>query len=75
MPAHRSVLLRLQVRPAGKLCSCKHSKKHAIKKGELRFVVKEPGPATPEYGYCVACAEEMLTQAEQDLAALRSQLG
>ena len=74
MPAHRSLLLRVDVREAGKLCRCKHNRKHAITKGELRLVVKEPGPGTPEYGYCVACAQEMLAKAEARLAELRADL-
>ena len=74
MPAHRSLLLRVDVREAGKLCRCKHNRKHAITKGELRLVVKEPGPGTPEYGYCAACAQEMLAKAEERLAELRADL-
>lgn len=74
MPAHKSVLLRLDVRRAGKLCYCRRNKKHAITKGDLRFVVREPGPAQRDYGYCANCALEMLDQAEQRLAELRSEL-
>jgi hypothetical protein len=75
MPAHRSLLLRLDVREALKLSHCKHNKKHDITKGELRLVVKEPGPGTPEYGYCMICAKEMVEQAETELAKLRAELG
>jgi hypothetical protein len=75
VPAHKSVLLRLDLRPARKLCRCKHNRTHTITKGDLRLVVKEPGPATPEYGYCTACAEEMLAKAEAQLAELRASLG
>ena len=71
MPAHKSLLLRAEVRPAGKLCYCKHNKKHAITKGEPRLVVKEPGPASPEWGYCSACASEMLDEAGAGLNKLR----
>lgn len=74
VPAHKNVLLRLDVRRAGKLCYCRHDKKHAITKGELRFVVREPGPAQRDYGYCAKCALEMLDQAEDELAELRSEL-
>lgn len=74
MPAHRSLLLRVDVREAGKLCRCKHNRKHTIVKGELRLVVKEPGPGTPEYGYCAACGQEMLAKAEERLAELRAAL-
>ena len=74
MPAHRSILLQAEVRPAGKLCYCKHNKRHAITKGQPRFVVKEPGAATPEWGYCVACAREMLAKADAKLSELREAL-
>lgn len=74
MPAHRSVLLRAEVRKAGKLCRCKHNKKHTITKGQPRLVVKEPGPGAPEYGYCATCAEEMLSLAEAKIAELRTNL-
>lgn len=74
MPGHKSVLLRLDVRRAGKLCFCRHNKKHAIPKGELRFVVREPGPAQRDYGYCAKCALGMFDQAEDELAELRSEL-
>lgn len=74
VPAHRSLLLRVDVREAGRLCRCKHNHQHTISKGEVRLVVKEPGPGTPEYGYCAACAEEMLDKAEDRLAELRAGL-
>jgi hypothetical protein len=75
VPAHKSLLLRAEVRPAGKLCYCKHNKKHAITKGEPRLAVKEAGPAAAERGYCAACAREMLDEADAKLAALRKALG
>jgi hypothetical protein len=70
----KSVLLRLEVRPAGRLSHCSHEKSHEIRKGELRFVVKVPGVATGEKGYCAACATEMIDKAQGDLARLRSEL-
>jgi hypothetical protein len=36
--------------------------------------VREPGPAQRDYGYCAKCALEMLDQAEDKLAELRSEL-
>lgn len=75
MPAHKSLLLRAEVRPAGRLCYCKHNKNHAITKGEPRLVVKESGPASPEWGYCAACAAEMLDEADAKVAGLREALG
>jgi hypothetical protein len=70
----RSILLRLQVKPAGKLSHCRHKKAHEIRKGELRFVVKAPGVATGEKGYCAACAAEMIEQARGDLVRLEEEL-
>jgi hypothetical protein len=75
VPAHRSVLLRLDVRAAGRPCRCKRNHKHTIAKGDRRLVLKERGPGTPEHGYCAACAQEMLAQAEAQLAELRASLG
>jgi hypothetical protein len=72
---HKSLLLRIQVRPAGRRCQCKHNPKHTITKGERRLVVKDSGPATRERGYCADCGAEMLNQAERQLAALRADLG
>ena len=70
----KSVLLRLEVRPAGRLSHCSHKKSHEIRKGELRFVVKAPGVATAEKGYCAACAAEMIDKAQADLVQLRTEL-
>jgi hypothetical protein len=70
----RSLLLRIDVRPAGKLSRCSHNKKHAIPKGELRFIVKDQGPAGGEKGYCVDCAAEMLDASEAQLEELRKSL-
>jgi hypothetical protein len=70
----KSVLQRLEVRPAGRLSHCAHKKAHEIRKGEPRFVVKPPGPAAGEKGYCVACAIEMIQKAEGDLTRLKRQL-
>lgn len=71
---HKSLLLRTEVRPAGRLCQCKHNSKHSIAKGEPRLVVKDSGPAARERGYCSECGAEMLDQAEKRLAALRANL-
>jgi hypothetical protein len=45
-----------------------------ILKGELRVVVKAPGIATPEKGYCGVCGAAMIKRAESELADLRAQL-
>lgn len=70
----RSLLLRVDVRPAGRLSRCSHDKKHAIKKGEPRFVIKAPGVATPEKGYCAGCGREMIAQSEKRLEELGEEL-
>ena len=75
MAAHKSLLLRLELRPAGRRCVCKHNSKHVILKGDVRFVVQEPGAATREFGYCADCARAMLEQAVDKLSRLRRELG
>jgi hypothetical protein len=70
----RSILLRVEVRPAGRLAHCARNKSHEIRKGEPRFVVREPGPAGGEKGYCAACASVMLDAAEAELKFLRADL-
>lgn len=75
MTHHRSILLRIEVRPAGKLSRCRHNKGHEIRKGELRFVVKDPGPAGGEKGYCRDCAHAMLAVAARRLEEFEGELG
>jgi hypothetical protein len=70
----RTVLLTMEVRPAGHACNCKHNRAHRILMGEPRFVVKNPGPAAGESGYCVTCAEIMLAEAQRTLAQLSATL-
>jgi hypothetical protein len=74
MARPRSLLHRVEVRPAGRLSHCAHNRKHEIRKGEPRFVVRDPGPAGGEKGYCRECALEMLGAAEVQLAALYAAL-
>ena len=74
MAAHKSVLMRLDIRPAGKLCHCKHDRAHMIARGEPRLIVKAPGPGSPELGYCSHCAEAMLEKATNQISELRAQL-
>lgn len=64
---HRNVLLSLEVRPALRACKCKHNARHKIAKGDLRLIVKEPGPASGEQGYCAPCGLSMLAAARQAL--------
>lgn len=70
----KSVLLRLEVRPAGKLSHCRHKQAHQIRKGEPRFVVKAPGVATGERGYCAECAVKMIEQAQTELSEFKQKL-
>jgi hypothetical protein len=70
----RSLLLRTEVRPAGRLSRCGHNNEHQIRKGEPRFIVRAPGAASGERGYCESCARKMLEASEQRLAELREQL-
>ena len=74
MASHKSLLLRITIRPAGKKSHCSHNAKHVIAKGESRMIVKAPGIATPEKGYCSECGLAMIAQAEQQLAEIRGQL-
>jgi hypothetical protein len=70
----KSVLQRLEVRPAGRLSHCSHKKSHEIRKGEPRFLVKARGPAAGEKGYCAVCAREMIEKAHDDLNQLEADL-
>lgn len=74
MAQPRNVLLGLEVRPAGHACKCKHNKKHRIAKGDLRLIVKNPGPASGEVGYCVPCGIAMLEAARDALDTHMSDL-
>jgi hypothetical protein len=74
MARPRSILLRVEVRPAGRLARCARNRNHEILKGETRFVVREPGPAGGEKGYCAECAAAMLEVAEAEIRALRGSL-
>jgi len=70
----RSVLLSVEVRPAGRACNCKHNKTHRIQMGEPRFVVKNAGAAAGESGYCRACAEVIIAEAQRRLDQLLATL-
>ena len=74
MARPRSILLRVEMRPAGRLARCARNRNHEIRKGEPRFVVREPGPAGGEKGYCESCARAMLNAAEAEIAELRTSL-
>lgn len=70
----RSILLRLEVKPAGRAAKCAHNKNHTIAKGQPRFVVRNPGPAEGEKGYCRRCAKAMVKLARTNLDNLEADL-
>lgn len=74
MARTRSLLRRIEVRPAGRLSHCARNRKHEIRKGEPRFIIKDAGPAGGEKGYCAYCGYEMLDAAKSQLAELRATL-
>ena len=74
MAKTRSLLHRVEVRPAGRLARCARNRKHEITKGAPRFVIRDPGPAGGEKGYCLACAIQILDAAQVQLAELRAAL-
>lgn len=71
---HRSLLLRIEVREAGRRAQCRHNRKHEIRKGETRFIVRNPGPAGGEKGYCADCGAAMLELAHRELDEIERQL-
>jgi len=74
MSVVRSILLKLEVRPAGRASKCARNKDHAIPKGHPRFVVRNPGPAQGEKGYCKRCARAMIKHARANLDDLEADL-
>ena len=69
----RSLVVPVEIRPAGRLSKCSHNKKHAIPKGETRFVVTNPS-GMGEKGYCETCGHAMLDYAEDRIRELRREL-
>jgi hypothetical protein len=72
LPAYRSVLLRFEIRPAGRLSRRKYDIGE-ITKREPCFVVSEPGPGTPVHGCCTESARERLAQARARHVELESE--
>ena len=70
----KRMLLILDVREAGRRCKCGHNAKHQILKGEIRLVIRDPGIATGEKGYCAECALKMIDRARADLDDLETAL-
>lgn len=70
----RSLLPRLEVRPAQKKCNCARNKAHVMAKGDLRFVVRERTIGAGEKGYCHPCALAMIDKARTELDDLEAAL-
>jgi hypothetical protein len=69
----RSLVVPVEIRPAGRLSKCSHNKKHAIPKDEARFIVTNPS-GMGEKGYCAMCGQAMLDYAEDRIRELRREL-
>jgi hypothetical protein len=69
----RSLVMPVEIRPAGRLSKCSHNKKHAIPKGDTRFVVANAS-GMGEKGYCATCGYAMLDFAEDKIRELRREL-
>ena len=74
MPAVKRVLGSLRVEVAKRVAGCKRNRRHSVARGELRLIVKNPGPASGERPYCTSCGLEILAMAEADVERLRQQL-
>ena len=73
MPTYKSVLLRLDIRPAGRLSRCRSNKSHEIKKGEAGYREGSWSRHT-RTGYCATCAANMIERAHDELDELRQRL-
>ncbi len=74
MPPVKRLLGNSTVKAAQRAASCKRNKSHSVAKGELRLIIKNPGPAAGQRGYCAECGLEILALAEADIRQLRRQL-
>jgi hypothetical protein len=72
--APRTVLLRLTLKTAERNRRCSRSMAHAVRPGEKIFLVREPGPAAGQKGYCSTCAAAMLDAAHDALDELHQAL-
>jgi hypothetical protein len=75
MPKVRRVLgaCMIEIAQRRRLCA-RDRKNHAIMKGTVCLVIKDPGGGTTPKNYCPACALAILDQAADDLQALRAGL-
>jgi len=71
MPPIKSILKSHRVRRAGRKRKCYHSSSHEINKGdfvlEIRSDMNWPG-------YCLACADKIISKASKDLETIRKQI-
>jgi hypothetical protein len=67
----KSLLIGAEIVEAGRLRKCYHNKNHKIHKGERCLEVKE-GLALK--GYCLACAREMLAQANRRIDEIHASI-
>lgn len=70
----RHVLGAMRIEVAQRKRICHHDRKHhSIEKGAMCLVIKEAS-GEGHKNYCVTCGLEILDQAADDLASLRSSL-
>ena len=74
MAAIRRILRGVSITVAGRASSCKHNRKHTVRMGERRLLIKNPGPAGGERGYCTECGLAILEAARDDLESLIDEL-
>jgi hypothetical protein len=74
MASIRRILRGVSITVAGRASGCKHNRKHTVRKGEHRLLIKNPGPAGGERGYCAECGLAILEAAQEDLESLIDEL-
>jgi hypothetical protein len=72
MAAYKSLIVPTRWVEAGRSRKCYHSPKHQVSKGDRVLEVKVK---MAWYGYCEACAKQMLRSAISELAALQTFVG
>lgn len=71
MGGQRSLLKSLEISTAGRLHYCHSNKRHALRKGDVIFIVSEGRNHTH---YCVDCALRFVATAQAKLAILEGTL-
>jgi hypothetical protein len=72
MAVYKSLVVPARWVEAGRSRKCYHSPKHEVCKGDRVLEVKVK---LAWYGYCEACAKEMLRSAISELTTLRASVG